>query len=88
MGSVTETGELRQGYKVESAVWDRSFNYYVITLKDISYDVSRYVTIVSGREEHKTYTYDSFNGKLVVVVNLRGAERIQGGFSFVVYKAP
>ncbi|MBI2859671.1 MAG: hypothetical protein HYX90_11390 [Chloroflexi bacterium] len=42
-----------------------------------------------GGAEHKSYTYDSYNGKLVVVVvNLRGAERIGGAFSFVVYKVP
>ena len=87
MGFITKEVKVSHGYNINEVIWDSGYERYVITLTDIDYEASRYVTVVTPTINGMQSGYGSHDNKLWVTL-ASGERRARGNFSFVVYQAP
>jgi hypothetical protein len=90
MGRVSSTGSIGDALNVTSVTWNSGQEWWEITLDDIDYLDSAYVTVVSGvfRTGVSGYAnHSSVGGKLLVKIFDANGTPIQEGFSFVVFDA-
>ncbi|MFC1906679.1 hypothetical protein ACFLW8_01135 [Chloroflexota bacterium] len=87
MGFITREVTIAQGYNINEVIWDSGYERYVITLTDIDYEVSRYVTVVTPALNGMLCGYGSHDNKLWVTLST-GERSAKGNFSFVVYQIP
>ena len=82
--------EVADGYNVIKAVvsQDPGELTYKITLKDIDWDSSRYVTFVTATEKSKLCSYDWRGNRLEVEVYSLSGSATRGSFSFMVWRVP
>jgi len=82
--------EVADGYNVIKAVvsQDPTDLTYKITLKDIDWDSSRYVTFVEATEANKLSYYRWRGNQLLVNINGVGGTATRGAFSFMVWRVP
>ena len=88
MGRVSNTGSIQEALNVDSVTWNSAQEWWEITLDDINYVGSDYVTVVSGvfRTGVSGYAnHSSVSGKLLVKMFASNATPIKEGFSFVVF---
>ena len=87
MGFITKQVTIAQGYNINEVIWDSDYERYVITLKDIDYEVSQYVTVITPTINGMQSGYGSHDNKLWVTI-ASGERRAKVNFSFVVYQTP
>jgi len=87
MGFITKEVTIAQGYNISEVIFDSDYERYVITLKDIDYEVSQYVTVVTPAINGMQSGYGSHDNKLWITI-ASGERRAKGNFSFVVYQTP
>ena len=83
--------EVADGYNVIKAVVQLEGVgelIYKITLKDIDWDSSRYVTFVEATEDNKSSSYRWSGNRLLVKINNVGGTAGRGAFSFMVWRVP
>lgn len=88
MGRVSGTGSIGAALNVTSVSWNSAQEWWEITLDDIDYQDSDYMTVVSGvfRTGVSGYTnHGSVGGKLLVKMFDANGTPIKEGFSFVVF---
>ncbi len=66
MGFITKQVTIAQGYNINEVIWDSGYERYEITLTDIDYEVSRYVTVVTPKINGMLCGYGSHDNKLWV----------------------
>jgi len=92
MGNIAADGTISQAYNVDNVSMPEEGNpYYTITLTDIYYDQSDYVTTVTCTDagySHLTATYSSGGGKLVVEILSGPGTVVVSDFSFIVLECP
>lgn len=85
-GYVNFAGTFTENYNIDSAVWDAVGGRYVISITDVSYLCSDYVTLVtpSSTNPVMAVTWSGGNNLLVYIYDNAG-NKVQGAFSFVTY---
>lgn len=85
-GYINADGTVENAVNVDDATWDSNFNSYVITLDDITYDNTEYVTVIMPMST--TYPdalpSDTTDGELQVNFD----DKEQHDFAFVTYDLP
>ena len=75
---------IEQNYNIESVEWNQDSEFFEITLENISYYYTDYVTIATPLEPISVKT-SSVSNNLVVELN-DGTSDVAEGFNFVTYK--
>jgi hypothetical protein len=83
MGVVSSTGIISEALNVTSVTWNSGLQRWEITLDGIDYLVWDYVAVVSPFDGFATQ--GSISGKLTITTYDASANKIKGGFSFVVF---
>jgi hypothetical protein len=86
MGTVTSSGDMEEELNVDSVTWDSDLERWEITLDDIDYLYSDYVTVVSCIGATGLYaSHRSAGGNLLVYLFDPDGNRVKEGFTFVVF---
>ncbi|MFC2003657.1 hypothetical protein ACFLV4_06945 [Chloroflexota bacterium] len=87
MGFITKEATVSHGYNISEVIWDSGYERYVITLTDIDYEVSQYVTVITPTRTDVQLGYGAHDNKLWVTLNY-GERKSRADFSFIVYEVP
>lgn len=85
-GHINSDGTIVNAVNVDDAEWDEDFNRYVITLNDITYDRTEYVTVIMPMSSTFPDALPSDTAEGELQVNFDDKE--QHDFAFVTYDLP